>query len=109
MNDQSFTGESGAGLVKVTINTAGRASRVEIDDLIFKETDKQLISDLFIAALNNAYDKADTWIKQEAMNIYQKQLVELNKTNPQSNDFPLDLDITKLFKPGSDDGDSGNV
>lgn len=50
-------GEAGAGLVKVIYSRNGEPLRVEIDDLIFKETDKQLVSDLFVAATKQAIEK----------------------------------------------------
>jgi len=63
LNKKRFIGEAGAGLVKITINITGVVYNVEIDDLIFTKTDKQLISDLFAAAMNNAYEKADAELK----------------------------------------------
>ena len=106
MTNQLFTGEAGAGLVKVTIDTAGRARQVEIDDLIFKKTDKQLISDLFVAALNRAYEQADAWLKQQVMDNYRKNLAMLDRNKLPTDDAPVDLDITKFFKE-TDDGDFG--
>ncbi len=70
---EKFTGESGAGLVKITLNYFGKADRIEIDDLIFKKTDKELISDLFVAALNDALNKFDIAVKEQMMKIYSKR------------------------------------
>jgi nucleoid-associated protein EbfC len=50
-------GEAGAGLVKYTSNGYGQPVKIEIDDVIFKETDKQLISDLFCAAVRDNITK----------------------------------------------------
>ena len=50
-------GEAGAGLVKYTTNGYGQPLKIEIDDVIFKETDKQLISDLFCAAVSDNIKK----------------------------------------------------
>jgi len=54
---KEYIGNAGGipGLVIITIDSYGRASKVEIDDLVFNKTDKQFISDLFVAALNDAY------------------------------------------------------
>ena len=41
--------ESGAGLVRI-IYRDGAPYKVEIDDLVFKKTEKQLVSELFVAA-----------------------------------------------------------
>ena len=50
-------GEAAAGLVKYTTNGYGVPVKVEIDDIIFKESDKKLISDLFCAAINDNINK----------------------------------------------------
>ncbi|BBI01365.1 DNA-binding protein [Buchnera aphidicola (Nipponaphis monzeni)] len=47
------TGESGAGLVKVTINGIHNCKRVEIDQTLL-EDDKEIIEDLATAAFNDA-------------------------------------------------------
>ncbi|NPE72083.1 YbaB/EbfC family nucleoid-associated protein, partial [Dickeya dadantii] len=47
------TGESGAGLVKVTINGAHNCRRVEIDPSLM-EDDKEMLEDLIAAAFNDA-------------------------------------------------------
>ena len=48
------TGESGAGLVKVTINGAHNCRRVEIDPSLLVEEDKEMLEDLIAAACNDA-------------------------------------------------------
>lgn len=57
LNSGEIVGEAGAGLVKVVYSRLGVPVRVEIDDLIFKKEDKQLISDLFVAATKQALEK----------------------------------------------------
>lgn len=47
------TGESGAGMVKVTINGAHNCRRVEIDPSLL-EDDKDMLEDLIAAAFNDA-------------------------------------------------------
>ncbi|AXF74945.1 YbaB/EbfC family nucleoid-associated protein [Erwinia tracheiphila] len=47
------TGESGAGLVKVTINGAHNCRRVEVDPGLL-EDDKEMLEDLVAAAFNDA-------------------------------------------------------
>ena len=113
--DKRFVGEAGGipGLVRITVNGAGQALKVEIDDLVFKETDKQLISDLFVAALNDAFAQCDAYMKQELLRYYS----ELNSLGGghglgeyQNDQDPYDLgglDITKYLK-GDPDGNSGN-
>jgi DNA-binding YbaB/EbfC family protein len=53
-----YEGTSGAGLVKITINGQHRMINLEIDPSLFKEEDQSIISDLVIAAFNDALDKA---------------------------------------------------
>lgn len=47
------TGESGAGLVKITMNGKHEARRVEIDPSLIGE-DKEMLEDLIVAAVNDA-------------------------------------------------------
>ncbi|WP_168421553.1 YbaB/EbfC family nucleoid-associated protein [Erwinia amylovora] len=47
------TGESGAGLVKVTINGSHSCRRVEVDPSLL-EDDKDMLEDLVVAAFNDA-------------------------------------------------------
>lgn len=49
-------GESGGGLVKITLTGSHQARRVEIDDSLF-EDDKDMLEDLVAAAINDAAQK----------------------------------------------------
>ncbi|CAO97519.1 YbaB/EbfC family nucleoid-associated protein [Erwinia tasmaniensis] len=51
--EMEVTGESGAGLVKVTINGAHSCRRVEVDPSLL-EDDKDMLEDLVAAAFNDA-------------------------------------------------------
>lgn len=95
MSDKLFTGQSGAGLVKITIDANGQAHHVEIDDLVFTKEDKQLISDLFVAALNDAYRRVD----EEFERRYDKKGKGLKNLIPIQSLYNL----TNLLKPPSDD------
>ncbi|GAA5189150.1 YbaB/EbfC family nucleoid-associated protein [Ferrimonas gelatinilytica] len=46
-------GESGAGMVKITMNGAHNVRRVEIDESLM-EDDKEMLEDLIAAAINDA-------------------------------------------------------
>ncbi|HEX9159945.1 MAG TPA: YbaB/EbfC family nucleoid-associated protein [Rhizomicrobium sp.] len=50
------TGESGAGMVKVTLNGHHEAKRVTIEPRLFGE-DKDMLEDLLVAAVNDAVRK----------------------------------------------------
>ena len=56
--EAEVTGESGAGLVKVTRNGRHDVKRVELDDSIMSE-DKELLEDLLAAAVNAAVRKIE--------------------------------------------------
>ena len=51
-------GESGAGMVKVTMNGRHDVARVEIDPRLMEE-DKELLEDLLAAAVNDAVRKVE--------------------------------------------------
>jgi DNA-binding YbaB/EbfC family protein len=59
------TGESGGGLVKVTMTGRHEARRVEIDDSLVGD-DKEMLEDLVAAAINDAAHKIEA-ITQERM------------------------------------------
>jgi hypothetical protein len=59
------TGESGGGLVKVTMTGRHEASRVEIDDSLVGD-DKDMLEDLIAAAINDAAHKVEA-VTQERM------------------------------------------
>ena len=51
------SGESGGGLVSVTINGAHECKRVSIDASLLEDDDKEMIEDLVAAAFNAAAHK----------------------------------------------------
>ncbi len=53
---QEVVGESGAGLVKVTMMGNHNVRRVEIDDSLLNE-DKDMLEDLIAAAINSAVNR----------------------------------------------------
>jgi len=50
----TITGESGGGLVKITMSAAGDCRRVEIEDSLYNSGDKEFMEDLLSAAINQA-------------------------------------------------------
>ncbi|RYV03158.1 YbaB/EbfC family nucleoid-associated protein [Shewanella sp. OPT22] len=48
------TGESGAGLVKVTMTGSHNVRKVEIDPSLLEDDDKDILEDLIAAACNDA-------------------------------------------------------
>jgi nucleoid-associated protein EbfC len=57
--------ESGAGMVKVTVNGKKQVIRLEIDPDIIKVEDRQMLQDLVVAATNIALNKIDEKVKEE--------------------------------------------
>ena len=62
------TGESGAGLVKVTINGAHNCRRIEIDPSLM-EDDKEMVEDLVAAAFNDAVRRAEELQKEKMASV----------------------------------------
>ena len=58
-------GESGAGLVKVTVNGKKQVIKIDIDASIMSPDKKNIIQDLTIAATNQALDKIEPIIQNE--------------------------------------------
>ena len=57
-------GESGAGMVKVTMNGRHDVRAVEIDPSLMQE-DKEILEDLFAAAVNDAVRKVEKQQQEE--------------------------------------------
>src|SRR5690606_42092723 len=72
--EAEVTGESGAGLVKVTMNCRHDAKRIELDDSIMSE-DKEMLEDLLTADVNEAVRKIEQHKQQEKIII--KDNIEL--------------------------------
>ena len=58
------TGESGAGMVRVTINCKHEVQRVEIDDSMIGD-DKEMLEDLTVAAINDAVRKVEQTVQDK--------------------------------------------
>ena len=59
------TGETGAGMVKATVNGKKKLLALEIDPTILSANDKVLVQDLVVAAVNRALEEADIKAKEE--------------------------------------------
>ena len=57
--------ESGAGLVKATVNGKKQLIKLEIDDDLIKPEDKEMMRDLIVAAVNKALEEVDGKAKEE--------------------------------------------
>ena len=79
-------GESGASMVRATVNGKKKVIKLEIEDEIINKDDKELMSDLIVAAINKAVE-----------NVEQKVNDELKKsTSGMMPDIP-GIDLSKMF------------
>ncbi|RAU83461.1 YbaB/EbfC family nucleoid-associated protein [Pontibacter arcticus] len=61
----TVTAESGAGLVKATVNGQKKLLKIEIDESILNTNDRDMVNDLVVAAVNNAMLTAGERAQQE--------------------------------------------
>ena len=59
------TGESGAGMVKVTANGRKQIVQIDIDPEIIKKEDREMLQDLVVAAVNKALENVEVLAKEE--------------------------------------------
>ena len=59
------SGESGGGMVKVTMTGRHDVRRVCIDSTLLEEPDRELIEDLVASAVNDAVRKVEEEVKQK--------------------------------------------
>ncbi|WP_345249230.1 YbaB/EbfC family nucleoid-associated protein [Nibrella saemangeumensis] len=60
----SETGESGAGLVRATVNGLKQVVKLDIDSDLIKPDDKEMLQDLIVAAVNKAMENIEPKIKE---------------------------------------------
>ena len=61
----TVTGESGAGLVRVTATAKGELTGIEIDPSIFVASEKQVVEDLILAAIKDVQTRAQDRARAE--------------------------------------------
>lgn len=71
LEEAELEGESGSGLVKVVVNGKKVIQNISIDKKAVDPDDVEMLEDLIIAAINNAYDSADE-LYEEKMGPYAK-------------------------------------
>ena len=64
MASLTVTGESGGGMVKVTMTCQHRLQALEIDDSLIGD-DKEMLEDLIIAAFNDAVTKVERTVQEK--------------------------------------------
>ena len=58
-------GESGAGMVKATVNGKKQLLAIDVDPSLLKSDDKIILQDLIVAAVNKAVEEVDVLAKEE--------------------------------------------
>lgn len=62
------TGESGGGMVKVTMTGKHEVKRVQIDSTVATE-DREMLEDLVAAAMNDAVNKVEVLVQQKMATV----------------------------------------
>ena len=60
----TVTGESGAGMVKITMTCQHQVQSVEIDDSLIGD-DKEMLEDLVVAAFNDSIRKVEKTVQEK--------------------------------------------
>ena len=63
------TGQSGGGLVKVTLNGKMEARAVKIDPSLLRPEDAEVVEDLILAAFQDAKGKAEAALQQKMQDV----------------------------------------
>jgi DNA-binding YbaB/EbfC family protein len=65
LGDVEVTGQSGGGMVVVTLNGKAEARKIVIDPKLVSSQEKEMLEDLIVAAFNDAKAKAEKHIAEE--------------------------------------------
>ncbi|GAB3931974.1 YbaB/EbfC family nucleoid-associated protein [Larkinella terrae] len=63
LNTITESGESGAGMVRVTVNGLKQIIKLEIDQDLIRPDDREMLQDLVVAATNKALENVEPKIK----------------------------------------------
>lgn len=63
------SGQSGAGLVKITLNGKGEMRAVKIDPSLLKPDDVEIVEDLVLAAFQDAKGKVETEMQKRMQEV----------------------------------------
>ena len=62
-------GESGGGMVKVTLNGRHEAKRVQIEPAVISGEDREMLEDLLTAAFNDAAHKLEAQVQEKMASL----------------------------------------
>lgn len=69
LGDVEVSGQSGAGMVNVTVNGKGDMKKIKLDKSIVDPEDIEVLEDLIIAAFNDAKAKAEKHSAEETAKL----------------------------------------
>ncbi len=64
-----ISGQSGAGLVKITLNGKGEMRSVKIDPSLLKPDDAEIVEDLVLAAFQDAKGKVESEMQKRMQEV----------------------------------------
>ena len=65
----TVTGQSGGGLVKVTLSGKGAMTAINLDPSLLKPEEKEILEDLIAAAHTDAKNKVEAMMAQEMQSV----------------------------------------
>lgn len=69
LDQVTVVGQSGGGVVKVTLTGKGLMTGIEIDPSLIKTDEKDILEDLIVAACNDAKGKAEATVAEEMKQV----------------------------------------
>jgi nucleoid-associated protein EbfC len=69
LEQAELTGQSGGGMVQITLSGKGHARKVKIDPKVIDPNDPSMLEDLVMAAINDARGKVETHVETETQKI----------------------------------------
>lgn len=69
LEQATVTGQSGGGMVKVTLNGKGTMTAIVIDPSLLRADEKDIVEDLIIAAHSDARSKSEAMMAEEMKSV----------------------------------------
>ena len=63
--ERTVTAESGAGMVRATVDGSMRVRKIEIDPAVLAGNDKDMLEDLIVVAVNEGLKRAQEMVAEE--------------------------------------------
>ena len=69
LGEVEVVGNAGAGMITVTLNGRGEMRGIAIDESLVSASEKEMLEDLVVAAVNDARAKVDVLVKEKTAEI----------------------------------------